>query len=152
MRYRNRRHLREELAEWPRLACYDPGADYCAQAVFDVRSATLLRARLTTIEDLTDTECPAVIECPEKNWRVEKGTLACARGAGEIGGQHSGRLYVSPAEWKGSIPKKTHHAHHILPRLTASEFALLPRKQSDLVHVLDAVGIGLWFFGRLRKG
>lgn len=144
--FKSRREARKLGFSW--FHCWDPGVGYAGFASFSER--LLAAAHL----DNSAAVCAyghmvGIVEAPEHTWKPEKDILRLARAAGEIGGRYSNRLYVTPAEWKGSVPKGIHQKQHILPRLTEAERALLPTKKGDLVHVLDAVGIGLWYLGRL---
>lgn len=53
---------------------------------------------------------------------------------------------VKPVEWKGNVAKKP-MIRRVKKRLTAAEMVTV----QDVEHVWDAVGIGLWRVGRLRK-
>lgn len=48
---------------------------------------------------------------------------------------------VTPSRWKGSVPKKIHHAR-IKASLSPAELALLAGASSDMI---DAVGLGVWY-------
>lgn len=128
----------------------DPGVTYFAWAVW--REGVLDACGLWTEGSAWPTGTGRVIvECPDRRWRgTEKDVLDLARQAGF----YAGRLwtgfpeeFVTPQQWKGQVPKKVHH-----PRITAAlmphERGVLPKKKGALVHVLDAVGIGLWKLGR----
>jgi hypothetical protein len=92
-----------------------------------------------------------VIECAHA--RPEDGRIklrevdALNRAAGRLGALHPAPEFVTASQWKGSTSKKLDHAR-TLALLTDAERRLLPTKQSELVHVLDAVGIALWACGR----
>lgn len=62
-------------------------------------------------------------------------------------------LFVRPAEWKGQVPKDV-MGRRIFAKLSDTEKERYGnethRIRPSLRHnVLDAIGIGLWFFGRL---
>lgn len=57
---------------------------------------------------------------------------------------------ISPADWKGSVPKSKHQPR-IIAALSGAERALIP--SGALAHnAIDAVGIGLWALGRISGG
>ena len=57
---------------------------------------------------------------------------------------------VRPREWKGTIAKEV-MTRRIDSRLDDAEKAAIVRKSAALDHnTLDAVGIGLWYLGRLN--
>lgn len=91
-----------------------------------------------------------LVECPDRVFRGDpRDVFATARAAGEIGIQCTNTRYVTPSQWKGSMPKAAHHKNRVLPALLPEELALLPALKKDRVHVLDAVGILMWHFGRM---
>lgn len=60
---------------------------------------------------------------------------------------------VYPAQWKGQVPKKTHQSR-VVSSLTVQEARIVAeltgvRWPKDAV---DAIGIGLWFHGRQKRG
>jgi hypothetical protein len=60
---------------------------------------------------------------------------------------------VTPMQWKGSV-KKSIHNRRVLELLTAHETMLLPKRPraKDYDHnLVDAIGLGLWKLGRLRR-
>lgn len=59
---------------------------------------------------------------------------------------HSVVGVVLPRDWKGQVPKATHHAR-MTEALTDSEVSLLSRVDHN---VRDAVCLGLWFLGRFK--
>lgn len=59
-------------------------------------------------------------------------------------------LTVFPSEWKGQVPKKT-MLSRIWEKLTPEERLVVQKtNKSDTEDILDAIGIGLWHFGRLN--
>lgn len=57
-----------------------------------------------------------------------------------------------PQEWKGQVPKETHHKR-ILAVLNPTELARLPKlPKSDAHNMLDAIGLGLFHLGRISRG
>jgi len=59
---------------------------------------------------------------------------------------------VKPREWKGQVPKDVHHAR-LVKTLTAEEMAMVERAAPPSLrhNVLDAIGIGQWFFKNRSK-
>lgn len=128
----------------------DPGVSYFAWAVW--REGVLDTCGLWTAECAWPRGFagPVVVECPDRRWRgTEKDLFALTRQAGFYAGRlgNGPHEFVTPQQWKDQVPKEVHH-----PRITAAlmprEREVLPVKKGALVHVLDAVGIGLWKLGR----
>ena len=63
------------------------------------------------------------------------------------------RIGVKPREWKGQVPKDVHHAR-LVKTLTPEEMAMVERAAPPSLrhNVLDAVGIGRYFFRTHRRG
>jgi hypothetical protein len=62
-------------------------------------------------------------------------------------------VLVTPMQWKGSV-KKSIHNRRVLELLTAHETMLLPKRPraNDFDNnMVDAIGLGLWKLGRLRR-
>ena len=156
------------------LLAIDPGVHHHGLALFEDRvlircagvrgpagkdalavSASLL-ARLTAEwADLHWRTRPCVVaELPQDRSqdRVPVGdliSLTCVLGwtLGTIGRP---AYLISPADWKGSIPKSKHQPR-IIAALSEAERALIPT--GALAHnAIDAVGIGLWALGRISGG
>lgn len=130
---------------------FDPGVKYFAWAHWTQGALTACGLYRDSPYYWRPTIGVAVIECPVRKFDAdtrEKDIFDLARAAGEIGSRYRERIYVSPSKWKGQVPKGIHQEHHILPKLTPGEHTLLPKKKTELKHVLDAIGIGLWYLGR----
>jgi len=56
---------------------------------------------------------------------------------------------VSPAEWKGQVPKKI-HGDRIFNELTKEEILAVVSIKNH--NTIDAIGLGLWVLGRLGRG
>lgn len=56
---------------------------------------------------------------------------------------------VSPSAWKGQVPKKIHNKR-VLAALSDTEKSLV--LSIDNHNTIDAIGIGLWYLGRLGRG
>jgi len=57
-----------------------------------------------------------------------------------------------PSVWKGNVPKGIHH-RRAAKKLTSKELELLPPLEEGYDHNLwDAVALGLWKLGRMRRG
>lgn len=128
----------------------DTGVEYHAEAW--VQDGTLVRAVL--IPDNRPITGPAdriVIECAtvrRADGHTKKREVdALNRAAGRLGANFVKPAYVLPEEWKGQVPKKIDH-QRTLALLSAEEVKVLPQRKSELLHVLDAVGIALWACGR----
>ncbi len=163
------------------LLAIDPGADSgwslflgstcVACGLGDPRTSP--RHRLSDITDVV-IERPRIYphDKPDPN-----DILTLAIRAGEWGGvyrSHANVRYVTPSEWKGSVPKAIHHAR-LVTKLSSDETALiqtvfrsgyrslkvrkimdrleappvpLPMPKGKQHNVLDAVGIGLFAVGR----
>ena len=134
----------------------DPGVNYFAWAGW-LRDGTLRACGLWSAKD--DLPIPflefdgreVIVEVPGRRWRgTEKDVLQLATAAGYYAGVLSrggAHRFVEPSQWKGQVPKEVHHPR-IVAALAPEEQARLPVKKGALVHVLDAVGIGLWALGR----
>jgi len=90
------------------------------------------------------------------------GLLVAARHANGIPGENVKVEKVEPREWKGTLDKKIMLAR-ILSKLTDAECATIQLTENVIeagiragkgpgADVLDAIGIGLWKLGRLKKG
>jgi len=62
------------------------------------------------------------------------------------------RMGVKPREWKGQVPKDVHHAR-LVKTLTPEEMAMVEAAAPPSLrhNVLDAVGIGQWWFKNRSK-
>jgi len=60
---------------------------------------------------------------------------------------------VKPAEWKGQVLKEIHGARvlEVLDDAERGIVALGARPKSKAHNVLDAVGLGLWALGRMKR-
>jgi nitrogen regulatory protein PII-like uncharacterized protein len=101
----------------------------------------------------------AVIEVPQvypqRSWKGDANDLIdVALAAGAVAGSLGCDVrYVRPREWKGTAPKEVHQ-RRILTLLDMSERAILDgcgAPKSKLHNVVDAVGLGLWSAGRLKR-
>lgn len=58
---------------------------------------------------------------------------------------------VLPNEWKGQVPKSVHNKR-VLACLTPEELERIAKLPESKAHnMIDAIGLGLWHFGRLRR-
>lgn len=63
-------------------------------------------------------------------------------------GEHAKVSLVTPAEWKGQLPKDVHHAR-IAKQITSTMRACVEAYPKHLQHnVLDAIALGLWALER----
>ena len=84
-----------------------------------------------------------------RSWRRAggRGTLPS-----RAGGRVAAVRLVAPEDWKGQVPKIVHQAR-IIDKLEPGEVRIVrPWMESDRnwKDICDAVGIGLWFVGRLE--
>lgn len=113
------------------------------------------------VDSLPLQEARIVIERPQyrKGDRIDPDLIIdLALWAGRIGGvlEAQGRpvQYVTPAEWKGSVPKPVSHKR-IAKVLNAWEAQVLDTvckglSKKAVLDIWDAAGIGLWALGRYR--
>lgn len=106
---------------------------------------------------VTASEISAIIERPrvypgmpqtDLNDLIDVATVgaACAAYSADAGGAAT----VFPSEWKGQLAKKA-MLDRILGKLSPEELkTVLKTNKSDTEDILDAIGIGLWHFGRLN--
>jgi len=130
----------------------DPGVSYYAIASF--RAGCLVSCSFRDVVERPSSRIQrwCIIEKPVvyERGRVRKSDIVdLAFSAGLVAGGYAQHRCVSPAEWKGQVPKSVHQ-RRILGRLSPSEASVLAGAlKKHLVHVLDAVGIGLWALRRL---
>jgi hypothetical protein len=55
---------------------------------------------------------------------------------------------VQPRTWKGQVPKEIHH-RRVRAALTPAELARIPKSHTH--DTLDAIGLGLWRTGRMKR-
>ena len=140
------------------LYSFDPGAKYFAYAYWDqarLSRCDRIDARPRTwlgVQPAGSNTAIAVIEVPHRAHSVrtrQKDLFETAIMGGEIGGQFIDPIYCTYQNWARGAP-----AHIIQLRtekaLTEDEIQLLPRLKKDRDHVIDAIGVGLWYLGRLR--
>lgn len=141
----------------------DPGVKHLGVAVFD--GGALVCAGLIKTEDkkalseiLFTYGYPdsVVVELPQVYQRSKsKGDPNDLIAVAVVVGALQERLrrveLVKPRTWKGTVKKEV-MLKRIVSKLTAEETALLPKLSKSLVHnVIDAIGIGLFAVGRLKK-
>lgn len=153
------------------MIAIDPGKRSSGVAMFD-SNGKLVRAFLTnkdsikgsrrldwvfsagefTIEPLEH----VVIEMPKVYPGAAKTNLNDLLDLAAVVGAHAMRAYrrqasvqlVHPQEWKGQVPKKIMNAR-VLSKLSGEEQATIEGAGAKTHNILDAVGIGLWYLGRL---
>lgn len=132
----------------------DPGVGYFAEARFAAErliSVNLVRGKACHVPHCV---FALVMEKPQvyASGRARKSdivdlAIAAGRIAQALGADME--VWYTPAQWKGQIKKGPHHAR-IRSRLDEKELALLAGlPQKELVHILDAVGLGLFHLGRI---
>lgn len=131
------------------LVAVDTGVKYHARAVF--KDGVLGRAEL--IKDVGPIICSGrlVIECAtvrrQDGHTKRKQVDELNRAAGRLGALHPTPEFWQVETWKGQVPKRIDH-ERTLKVLTEAERAVLPKSKAELLHVLDAIGIGLRALGR----
>ena len=136
-----------------KLYSVDPGKRYYAWAEWGLQNnlAACGLSLITERKDWGDT--PVVIEKPQvyKFGKAKnKDIVDLSVGAGKVMTFTTGRVteYL-PAFWKGQMPKKEHQ-DRIKVQLYTNEVLILEGfLKTELDHILDAVGIGLFHLGRL---
>lgn len=103
-------------------------------------------------------EC--VIEWPRER-RGGHASVASLVTLGAHAGEALGRIgataprRVDPAEWKGQVPKPERGADYIIARRVAAvlrEGEPRPVSFARALDTWDAIGLGLWALGRVRRG
>ncbi len=137
------------------LIAVDPGVEYYAVARFS--SGALRQVLVPPVSVSMSAPFWAdvlVIEKPQvyNSGRARRSDIVdLAISAGRVARMFATptEVWYTPAQWKGQIAKKPHHAR-IRARLDEKELALLDKRpQKELVHILDAVGLGLFHLGRI---
>jgi hypothetical protein len=136
----------------------DPGVNFLGLARW--RAGELERAwahPTNKIDELWFHSDPVVVEMPQKDGRTRrvrmKDVLNLTAAAGRITGRTDGdAIFVTPKQWKGSLPKDVMH-ERITARLNDREPGRIERapRKKERGDILDAIGIGLWQLGRLRE-
>jgi hypothetical protein len=140
------------------LLCIDPGK-YAGWARF--RDGSLEAAGAAQADRLSFEECDElVVEVPQyrPHSRVDPNdliTLAWESGKLAERVPNGSTILVFPSTWKGSVPKEVHN-RRVTALLSPDEVHVL---ESALCwrfayrhNMVDAVGLGLWRLGRLRRG
>lgn len=132
------------------LCAVDVGIAYHAEAWFD-SGGILCCARLVNDCEPIKSGGRLVIECATVRARdgatKKREVDELNRAAGRLGALHPAPEFFLPEAWKNQLSKKISHAR-TLKRLFEPEHVKLPMKRSELLHVLDAVGLGLKVLGR----
>lgn len=140
------------------ILAVDPGVKACGMAWF-TDDGKLYRAEYLPAACCTSGGIPTelVIEMPRiyPGSGQQKGDLNDLLNLAMIVGQvvswanaPTSRI-VYPAQWKGQVPKKV-MTNRILTKLSVEESAAIVRVGAKDHNTIDAVGIGLWHFGRLQ--
>lgn len=170
--------MTNQMASTEHLVAVDPGLRGVGLAVFDTQTKQLVRACyakgaasgngpkaweavvLAVSAELKGVSIGDLImefpQCyPRASSKVNNDLAQLAAIDGALGEAFTGAnpRVVFPAEWKGSLPKEVHH-ERILRTLSAEEQARIcwPSAKKTLGHnVLDAVGLGLFALGRVKR-
>jgi hypothetical protein len=162
----------------PLLVSIDPGVYSCAVAAWEAPTSsletphgTLYRAALSAPCEASQTaqavlemiegwgcqQAPVCVEVPVKygtRRSTHKDVERMLEVIATIQRAYSPHLYfaVSPFAWKGNVPKGI-QGSRILSALTKAEHDVVCWPKNSLKHnLVDAIGIGLWRLGRLRRG
>ncbi len=139
------------------LDAIDPGVEYYARASF--RDGILTEICLERMNQPNlPTPGHAVIEMPvivdraagTKYGRARKSDVAdTIFAAGSISRLYTSYTLATVQEWKGQLDKTTDH-ERTYKALTDTERSIIDRikTKADRGHIMDAVGIGLWFLWR----
>lgn len=132
---------------------FDPGAGYCARARFidgvlvDCRLITGLHGvrdvpaiNLAVIEKVVTRGADEFM----KSGKRPQDILDVAFGSGVIAGQYENAVMQRPHQ----VPKDIWQSR-IIATLNGNEVVLLPRLKQERLHVIDAVGVGLKYLGRI---
>lgn len=133
------------------IVTIDPGVKYAAWALWNEHSKEFYLVGLCPHVDLPRAD-QAIIEQPRfrrqgpaRTRDVENLLMAAAR----IATKYENSRLVWPETWAGQVPKATRHRKLMTGTvLTEAEKALIPGTKTAQKQILDAVGIGLWYFGR----
>ena len=147
----------------------DPGVDYLAAAWWDgggvaltdrglslrsmqVRAAQLIKrhdwgkVHFGPGYDLVIIERPQIYRHGKAKTKDVEGLLIAS---GEIASHFKDVVWYRPAQWKGQQPKPAHQKK-IKDALSEIELQVLQGfAKKELVHIWDAVGLGLYHLGRL---
>ena len=158
----------------PRLACLDPGLRSVGVSIWERgelagaylvgpvprvedigQQATTLAAAVREIAHLTHVlvECPRVY--PGGRTRNPNDLLDLSVVVGALCASAADCLTVEPRAWKGARDGDAFIAGCVQPSLTPAELRRVELRgvAAGLRHnIWDAVGLGLWYFGRLHSG
>lgn len=140
----------------------DPGTKAVGWAVLSGYPRRLTSCGFVPVDVFPDCWYPSelVIEVPQvypqRAWKGDPNDLidvALAAGI-VIGRVHCTKVRTPrPHQWKGTCPKEIHQ-RRVLALLDMSERAILEgcgAPKSKLHNVVDAIGLGLWAAGRLKR-
>lgn len=140
-----------------RFDAIDPGVEYYARAsfedgfLFDVLLEDMARP-LPRGAGFAIIEMPVIVEASAgtKFARARKSDVAATIfAAGSISRLYGHYEKVTVARWKGQIDKTTDH-ERTYKALTGLERSIIDRikTKKQRGHIMDAVGIGLWYLWR----
>ena len=146
------------------LVSIDPGVDYCACAWWmpgvdldDYPGSPALRGvkivqrkdwgkLLGGGPDIAIIERPVIYRHGKAKTKDVEGLLIAS---GEIASHFQQVVWFTPRVWKGQQPKAAHQKK-IIAACNENELAICEGlAKKDLKHIWDAVGLGLYYLGRL---
>lgn len=156
--------------------CVDPGKNGCGVAVF-LGDGSLLRAGFVELSPLADifdnavilgqkvcnwasisaemqdiqclVECPQIYPGPAKTDLNDLFPLVAVGAA--IASSFYDRNAIKPRDWKGTVDADV-MTSRIISKLTSVELTRCEKVRKSKAHnMYDAVGMGLWKFGRLNR-
>ena len=138
------------------LLTIDPGVNKSAVALWsalgtltfadDIENAAVFRIIEGVGEARVVVETPVLYPTKRKQHKDVKDLLEIAN---RMKAAAFRALGVSPAAWKGQVPKRI-HGERILKALRREEILAVVSIENH--NTIDAIGLGLWVLGRLGRG
>lgn len=139
--------LRADFVELPPLADILDNAAILGQKVCNWVIGTIGAVEMQDIQCLV--ECPQIYPGPAKTDLNDLFPLVAVGAA--IASSFYDRQAVKPRDWKGTVDADV-MTSRIISKLTSVELARCEKVRKSKTHnMYDAIGMGLWKFGRLNK-